>query len=420
MLKHNSKMKIEGSKVNQTKLFALVSATGLVLFLFFLGCNSANTKSEQTRKPANSGDRKYTVSGQSLILHELEYVPDGEAASLIETNNVIKQYFQKMYLSKGPQKDNASGLVTNGTRRGVHPKAHGCLLGRMKINYDISQYDQVGIFRPGAEYPIFARFSNGNPRPNGIDKDADSRGFAFKVQNVPGSPLLPHIAGADSEFTQDFTLNSTSTFFADSAETYGKFMRIGLLETQNFAEAATTFVKSVIFKDFHPLLATRIAIAFKKIQGVKVTNPLGIPYYSISAFQHGASTTAPLVKYSVMPCRGPWQEDDVDTSRPNFLRENLRKHMKAKGACFSFMIQNRDETFLVEDLTEPWSEDMIPFHEVARIEFPPQEFVDEAKCEAAVINPWNTLPEHKPVGGINRVRLSSYLMSIEARKMTNK
>lgn len=349
--------------------------------------------------------RAYTVYGQALPLHAEEVVPLDEAAAIEDLLSHMTNYF-KTFTDNG-----------QATLRGVHPKSHGSLRGIMKVSSNIHPDDQVGIFAsPGKIYEIEARFSNGNPRPQEDDSLPDSRGFGLKVLGIEGKPLLKGISGT-SHNAQDFTMNSSPTFFADTAETYANFMKIGLLETQSFQDAATKHVID-LFKSFRPLLATRVLNAFKEIQNVEATNPLALDYFSITAFSHGEGSAAPIVKYALKPCDGTWV-DDVDPHDKSFLRHNLIRYISSKPACFRFMVQDYMGGFSVEDPTRSWDEKLSPFREIARIEFPPQELVPDAIAERWVINPWNTLPAHQPLGGINRLRLAAYLFSIEMRQKTN-
>lgn len=65
----------------------------------------------------------------------------------------------------------------------------------------------------------------------------------------------------------------------------------------------------------------------------------------------------------------------------------------------------------VEDPTILWDERKAPFVEVANIRIPKQTFDSEAQqdfCENLSFTPWHALPEHRPVGGINRMRKAVY------------
>ncbi len=65
----------------------------------------------------------------------------------------------------------------------------------------------------------------------------------------------------------------------------------------------------------------------------------------------------------------------------------------------------------VEDPTVAWDEHESPYRRVATIEIGPQKLGPDTgpcHCENLSFSPWNTLPEHEPLGGINRVRKEVY------------
>ena len=65
----------------------------------------------------------------------------------------------------------------------------------------------------------------------------------------------------------------------------------------------------------------------------------------------------------------------------------------------------------VENSQEEWLESDAPFYKVASILIPEQEFDTpdkNDKCENLSFNPWHALPEHRPLGAVNRVRKVIY------------
>jgi hypothetical protein len=56
------------------------------------------------------------------------------------------------------------------------------------------------------------------------------------------------------------------------------------------------------------------------------------------------------------------------------------------------------------------------------IAIPKQSFLAQNQlydCERMVFNPWNCLPEHRPLGSVNRMRLAVYLASRQVRRKLN-
>jgi hypothetical protein len=65
----------------------------------------------------------------------------------------------------------------------------------------------------------------------------------------------------------------------------------------------------------------------------------------------------------------------------------------------------------IEDPTIDWDESLSPYRKVATLKIPPQTFDSPEQmefCENLSYTPWHSIPEHKPLGGINRVRKVVY------------
>ena len=76
----------------------------------------------------------------------------------------------------------------------------------------------------------------------------------------------------------------------------------------------------------------------------------------------------------------------------------------------------------VEDASREWRGPAVREIELARLEIPMQHFDTEANFllgQKLSFNPWNCLPEHRPLGGLNRMRLAVYLASARARHLLN-
>jgi hypothetical protein len=70
----------------------------------------------------------------------------------------------------------------------------------------------------------------------------------------------------------------------------------------------------------------------------------------------------------------------------------------------------------------PWKEEVAPFHEVATITIPPQDFdTPEFRKlgESISYNVWHCLPEHKPLGAVNRMRKVVYERISRVRNQMN-
>lgn len=74
----------------------------------------------------------------------------------------------------------------------------------------------------------------------------------------------------------------------------------------------------------------------------------------------------------------------------------------------------------VEDACFEWDETKHPFETVATIRIPPQDFATKeqcAVCERLIFTPWHGIADHRPLGGINRLRRAVYEASAQMRLM---
>jgi len=86
--------------------------------------------------------------------------------------------------------------------------------------------------------------------------------------------------------------------------------------------------------------------------------------------------------------------------------------LTADDACFEFLVQTRQSSSMkVEDSKTEWKESEAPFIKVATITIPRQTFDSAAQmafCDNLSFTPWHALPQHRPLGGVNRVRRTVY------------
>jgi Catalase len=271
--------------------------------------------------------------------------------------------------------------------RDAHAKAHGCVRAKFRVLHSLPKDMRVGIFKEIRGYPVWVRFSNGSGTMQD-DSEGDARGMAIKLMQVENS----------ESGTQDFVMINHPIFFVRNAADYVEFQKA------LSADSPTKF----FFPSLNPLTFRlhEFGIA-NEIKNKEVTNPLDIQYWSTTPYGFKGNE----VKFSARPCSAVSQFDD--DSSPNFLRENMWKQLDQQDACFDFMVQLRTHPteMPIEDPTIEWSEKDSPYIPVARINIPRQEFASPeqmAFCENLTFTPWHTIPEHKPLGGINRIRKTVY------------
>jgi hypothetical protein len=356
-----------------------------------------------------------------------EHIPEQEAEQISETTDLTVKLLDKRYPPPAE------------ILRGVHAKSHGCVKAEFEINPDIDPDLQVGLFAdPGKKFDAFIRFSNANVLVAAdIDKEGKhgSRGMAVKVLDVGGEVITDNNGARN----QDFLMINQPVFAFANTEDYLRLNRV--LDQQN--DKPTGFfaplqlqnpditeeekrhildymeAENISEDDIERIAET--AKIFKEIQSTSVANPLGIQYFSAAPFLFGPDR---VMKFSAKPSAEVPPTEIPGIPADNYLRDVLTETInKNETLQFDFMIQvrsdNRDDLG-IENASSLWDEDRYPFVKVAKITIPaPQADVDseenKAHCEKLAFTPWHSLPEHQPIGSINRLRQSVYQASAEHR-----
>ena len=318
-----------------------------------------------------------------------EQIPAGEAAltqSIIEDAiGVVEQH-----------RDNTRVL------RDAHAKAHGCMKAEVSVITDLDSDLQRGVFsEPGKTWQAWIRLSNGNAYPQ-FDRARDARGMAIKLLDVPGDKLTQSPQHAEE---QDFVMFNHPSFFVRDVAEY----------KSNFAAQAAGQKVMAFFPSWDPRSweIRHMIIALKTLSPAPET-PVATTYNSIAPFKLGEHN----IKYRVIPqpeACPQYQLPEQNHDLPNFLRNALYQQLSLDRipACFALQVQrqNPDYYMPIEDPSVEWSEAISPFETVATLTVPAQDFDSREQnvaCDNMSFNPWHALPEHRPIGGINRLRKAVY------------
>ena len=315
-------------------------------------------------------------------------IDSGLSEQLYPNEKVIAEQIAEV-IEKSIRKQYALGSA----RRDAHPKAHGCVRAEFQVLEALPKNLAKGIFIPGKKYQAWIRFSNGSPDATQADIKKDARGMAIKVLAVSGEKRLENEVA-----TQDFIMINHPVFFVNDPNRYMSFMQD--INSDRF------------FRKLHIPFAlgskgTLIALNLR----TKISNPLQTRYWSMVPYQLGIGPDRQAVKYSARSCTAA-VDPIPNHPKHDFLRDALRTSLQKGDACMEFLVQPRtSSTLLVEDAMTEWKETQAPFYQVATIRIPQQVFdtPDQNKfCENLSFTPWHTLPEHKPLGVINRMRKVIY------------
>jgi len=293
-------------------------------------------------------------------------------------------------------------------RRDAHAKAHGCLTATFTVRDDLPKEMRTGVFVPGRQYQAWIRFSNGNAKLQ-ADYDKDARGMAIKLMGVEGPKLLDSPADRDAK-TQDFLMINYPVFFNRDPAEYERFIR--------YQADGSQF--GYFFAGRNPLdWRWRELFIGGQLLG-RIRNPLYAQYFSMTSYAMGVDRDAGeepqpyrhAMKYSAKSCTPP-DGRPADVADDDYLRRGLVEHLATADGCFEFLVQLQDpaRNMPVEDPTVRWKESQAPFVRVADVHIPAQEFDTPARnsfCENLSFNPWHAHVDHRPLGGLNRIRKAVY------------
>ena len=280
--------------------------------------------------------------------------------------------------------------------RDAHPKAHGCVQADFQVEKDLPPRLAQGVFLPGRKYPALIRFSNGDADPMRPDAKPDARGMAIKLLDVPGDKILPDERDAE---TQDFIMINHPTFFVDDAARYLALHRI----------ASTNQVVRLVRMAW--VLGWKgTFIAFKNTSS-KIASPLETRYWSMTAYRLGDPPHKQAIKFAARPCLPATTTIPSHPTR-DFLRETMIRQLAEGEARFDFEVQPRTSPAMsVENSMVEWNEADAHFVKVATITILQQQFATPERDrfgENLSFTPWHALPQHRPLGAVNRMRRVIY------------
>lgn len=297
--------------------------------------------------------------------------------------------------------------------RQQHPKSHGLVKGEFLVEPNLPEFLKIGVFQQ-EKFDILIRFSNSNSkRINGHlqpDTVGDGRGMAIKLLNV----------GDNQNTEQDFIAINHPVMFIKDVKGY---LDLGVVK-KAIAEG-----KIILQPNKPPQIPDElqetfqsIAYAFEilnQIQAKVITCPLDVICWSTTPYKLGDQA----IKFQFVPQQTQTFKPETAENLDNYLREEMKKYLEHHDAYFDFKVQlqTNPETMPIEDPTIEWPVSESPFIKVATIKIPQQIFDTEdikKQDERLSFSPWHCLPEHQPLGGVNRARNKVYSQLSQKRMMT--
>jgi hypothetical protein len=284
-------------------------------------------------------------------------------------------------------------------RRDAHPKTHGLVTAEFIVLDDFSYELRHGVFATPCTFDALIRFSAGDTFPYPDTRVPRSGGMAIKLLGVEGEKLLERERHAQ---THDFIMINFPGFLAESFQSY-----------EDLHVASTPETRARFYQE-HPAEE-----ALYKRQALEpFNNPVQARYFSQVPYLLGTNA----VKYSAKPIANTANRP-VETEGPDFLREAMRRQVAESDVYFDFMVQVQTDPLRmpIENSLTIWDEAQSPFQRVAIVRIPRQDVTDKAIeiAENLAFTPWHALPEHRPLGNMNRARRVIYETVSEFRRTAN-
>ena len=163
-----------------------------------------------------------------------------------------------------------------------------------------------------------------------------------------------------------------------------------------------------------------------KINRTRIANPLYEQYWSMTPYRLGIGPGRMAIKFFARPCSNDQPRAPGFFSRPDadYLQQAMAGTLSSGGACFNFYLQTFRDFESTPSSNPPWSGRKTPLPPVlvAKNHDPRSEvrFIRANDfCENLSYTPWHALPEHKPLGMVNRARRVVYMAVSKLRHELN-
>jgi hypothetical protein len=304
--------------------------------------------------------------------------------------------------------------------RDAHAKSHGVLRGELQIYPNLPEHLAQGMFREARTYPVIIRLSSA-PGAVSSDKMPANKGLAIKIIGVEGEKFL---ADQKDEITQDFLLvNDTIIPTGDIKSYHDMQLKLEQLAytpeilQQTFANATNLATKALNAVGIHPNINPLGP-------GDQNYHLLGETYHTLGAIRYGdyvaKLSLAPLSEnVKALTCQ------PVDVQEDGTWRDLVVDFFGTQGAEYELRAQltNDLKTMPVEDASVEWPEEQSRHQPIGKIVIPAQDAYSPARRvfadDVLSFNPFHCLPEHLPLGSINRARIKAYETSSAYRHRMN-
>jgi Catalase len=347
----------------------------------------------------------------------LETIPAGEEALIDKMISDLRAN-NEFQFAKSVKKRRPHAI------RDAHAKSCGILRGELTVRPDIPEQYRQGMFaEPGRTYPVIARISTTSGAIRS-DQVRGVRGLGLKILDV----CDPGAARASDKFddtNQDFVFVTEPVFLFRDAEHYaGAGMTIAKVLSRMPDQVMVAM--NGLLRGVRRLLGPTGRELPRNLRVFADPNHhvLGQTFYTAAPNRFGTY----VAKLKVAPASKSVTDLTAVTIAPRdgqALTNAVREHFRSNGADYVVSAQLCTNTadMPVEDATVEWSEAESPYVPVATIHYPPQTAHSPALQrfgdDQLTFNSWRGIEEHRPLGGINRLKLRVYEQSSIFRHEAN-
>lgn len=287
-----------------------------------------------------------------------------------------------------------------GPGRTLHRKQLTAAQGVLEVLDGLPEFACHGLFAQPRDYEVWVRLSNGG-LDRSPDKVPDIRGFAMRVFGVAGESAL----GNGPAVSQDFTLINQEVFAFSGSGEFVDFVGAAAQGNGNLLK--------YLFKRYGLLGGPRLLGRMLKVAGRPFSGFATEPLFSTLPMANGPFA----VRVRLMPAtsngvaHGQAREDwALDFSR-RLASQPLHWDMQLQYFA-------SEDLTPIEDAAVNWT---TPYTTVARLMLPQQDTSSAdgralaQKIEGTVIDPWQALAQHRPLGDVQRARKVVYFESQKGR-----
>jgi hypothetical protein len=287
-----------------------------------------------------------------------------------------------------------------GPGRALHRKQLTAAQGTLEVLDGLPSYARHGLFSRPRDYDVWVRLSNGG-MDRASDRTPDIRGFALRVLGVEGESAL----GNGPAKSQDFTLINQEVFGFANADQFVDFVMA--------ASRGNGAILRHLFKRYGLLGGPRKLAQFAKAVGRPFGGFATDPLFSAAPMANGPYA----VRVRLLPAAS---NGTAAPDARNDWAADFSARLAKQPLHWDLQLQyyiNEDLT-PIEDASVNW---IAPYSTVARLMLPRQDTSSAEgqalarQVENCVIDPWQALLEHRPLGDVQRARKVVYYESQKGR-----